>query len=335
MPKLLSDDDQLQLIDTLADGAWHSGAALAARYGISRAALAKRIDRLDDWGLSIETRSGLGYRLAAPLQRLDAARIRAALQPATQQCLRRVQALPRTDSTNQRLLDSDAGDDPQAVFADLQTAGRGRRGRVWRSPFAANIYGSLAWTFPAWPPQLGTVSLLVGIACAQALQAQGLGAVRLKWPNDLRVGSAKLGGILIEQRGEAGGACRLVIGIGINVAMTAVQAAAIDQAWTTVDAQRAAAGLAPVSREALIAAVLDRLVAALQRFAEEGFAPFLADWQALDLTAGQPVLVLEGEQGFEAIARGINGDGALLVEDAQGGLRALHAGEVSLRLGAS
>ena len=127
----------------------------------------------------------------------------------------------RVDSTNQRLIEAASAGDPQALFAEAQSAGRGRRGRDWRSPFGANLYLSLAWSFAGWPPKLGTLPLAIGITAARALAACGLPGVQLKWPNDLRIGDAKLGGILIESRSEIGGSCRVIIGLGLNVAMTA------------------------------------------------------------------------------------------------------------------
>ncbi len=331
MARTLGEAEVLHLIDALAAGEWQSGEALAAQAGITRAALAKRVEHLREWGMVVETQPGLGYRLQRPLDRLDVAQLRGMLAPATRECMRALDVLVRTDSTNQRLLDADPASDPQALFAELQTSGRGRRGRVWRSPFGANLYFSLAWTFPAWPPQLGTASLAVGIVCAKVLRALGVGAVMLKWPNDLRVGDAKLGGILIEQRGEAGGTCRLVIGIGINVAMTSEQAGVLDQAWTSVHREMVRVGCVPVSRNALAAALLDALVAMLVRFEHEGFAPFVADWPGFDATMNRPVRMLGIEPSLEGIARGIDASGALIVE-ADGQRHHLHAGEVSLRL---
>jgi BirA family transcriptional regulator, biotin operon repressor / biotin---[acetyl-CoA-carboxylase] ligase len=330
MARPLGEDELLRLIDALASGEWCSGEALAAQAGVTRAALAKRVSHLRDWGLDVEAEAGRGYRLSQPLQRLDAAAIRAALAPATRDRLRSVEVLARTDSTNQRLLEADAAQDPQALFAELQTAGRGRRGRSWRSPFGANLYLSLAWSFAAWPPQLSALSLAVGVACARALRAAGLDAVMLKWPNDLRVGDDKLGGILIEQRGEAGGACRVVIGIGLNVAMTPAQAGNLGQPWISLHAALAAAGRQPPPRNALAAGLLDQLVAALLQFDTAGFEPFLHDWNTLDLTANRPVRI-EGAEPLQGIARGVDPQGALIVE-AQGQRRQVHSGEVSLRL---
>ena len=180
MARTLDEAELLKLVDALADGRLCSGEVLAARAGITRAALAKRMDHLRDWGLDLIAEAGRGYRLAAPLERLETERIRDALPASASKLLRRLDVLPRTDSTNQRLLEADPAQDPQALFAELQTAGRGRRGRAWRSPFGANLYFSLAWTFQSWPPQLTALPLAVGVACALALRKLGIDMALLR-----------------------------------------------------------------------------------------------------------------------------------------------------------
>lgn len=331
MTRALDDAALLPLADALAAGDWVSGEALAAAAGVSRAALAKRIAQIEAWGLDIEARPGLGYRLSTPLERLDAATIRAGLSPASAARLAELEVALRVDSTNQRLIEATSSADPQALFAEAQTAGRGRRGRDWRSPFGANLYLSLAWSFTGWPPKLGTLPLAVGVVAARALETAGLPGVQLKWPNDLRIGEAKLGGILIESRSEIGGACRVIVGLGLNVAMTAAQGAHLEQAWTSVHASQAAAGRPPASRTALATLLLDGLLVALAQFEQDGFASFLDDWNRLDLAAGRAVRI-DGATALEGRACGIDPDGALIVESADGRRHHLHAGEVSLRL---
>ncbi len=325
MAVTLSEAELLNLVDALADGEWHSGEDLAALAGITRAALSKRMEKLRDWQLDIETRTGLGYKLVAPLQRLDAA----ALQSAVPNVQVRVAAV--TDSTNAQLLASNSEADPQALFAEFQTAGRGRRGREWVSPFGANLYLSLAWSFPQWPRQLTALPLAVGVACARALREVGLDAVQLKWPNDLHVDGRKLGGILIEHRAEAGGPCRVIIGIGINVAMTGAQAQTVTQPWIGLHEALAAHGKPLVARRDFAAALLKQLSQAVKTFEQSGFDAFAADWSALDLTRDREVTV-QGQHGaYNAIARGVDEQGALVVE-ALGQLQTIHSGEVSLRL---
>ena len=325
MAVTLSEAELLNLVDALADGEWHSGEDLAALAGITRAALSKRMEKLRDWQLDIETRTGLGYKLTLPLQRLAAAALQAAV-PGVQ-----VRVAAVTDSTNAQLLASNSDTDPQALFAEFQTAGRGRRGREWVSPFGANLYLSLAWSFPQWPRQLTTLSLVVGVACARALREVGLDAVRLKWPNDLHVNGRKLGGILIEHRAEAGGPCRVIIGIGINVAMTGVQAQTVNQPWIGLHEALALHGQPLIERRAFAAALLVQLTKTLKIFEQTGFEAFAADWAALDLTRDREVTV-QGQNGaYNGIARGVDDQGALMVE-ALGQLQTVHSGEVSLRL---
>ena len=321
----LSEAELLNLVDALADGEWHSGEDLAARAGITRAALSKRMEKLRDWQLDIETRTGLGYKLAVPLQRLDEAALQATV-PGVQ-----VRVAAVTDSTNAQLLASSADNDPQVLFAEFQTAGRGRRGREWVSPFGANLYLSLAWSFPQWPRQLTALPLAVGVACARALREAGLNAVGLKWPNDLHVDGRKLGGILIEHRAEAGGPCRVIIGIGINVAMTGAQAQTVTQPWIGLHEALAAHGQPLVSRRVFASALLKQLTQAVRNFEQSGFDAFASDWSALDLTRDREVTV-QGQQGsYNAIARGVDEQGALVVESL-GQLQTIHSGEVSLRL---
>ena len=184
MTRALDDEALLPLVDALAAGDWLSGEALATAAGVTRAALAKRISQIEAWGLDIEARPGLGYRLSAPLERLDAARL------AASPLLRKVDVALRVDSTNQRLIEAPSADDPQALFAEAQTA-RPRSAwsrlalAVWRQ--SVSVAGL---ELPGWPPKLGCLPLAVGVAATRALSASGLEGVQLKWPNDLRIGAA-------------------------------------------------------------------------------------------------------------------------------------------------
>src|SRR5690606_25371728 len=155
-------------------------------------------------------------------------------------------------------------------------------------------------------------------------------AVGLKWPNDLQVDGRKLGGILLEHRGEAGGGCRIVAGIGINLDVPAERADAIGQPWINLTEACASAGRTPPGRNALAASLLQRLHALFRDYAESGFAPHAAAWDALDVTRERIVRVIQGDGGFEGRARGVDADGALIV-DAGGRTHRLHSGEVSVR----
>jgi BirA family biotin operon repressor/biotin-[acetyl-CoA-carboxylase] ligase len=316
-----------ELLLRLANGP-ASGAALARELGLTRAAIWKRVQNLRDAGVDIDAHPTRGYALAMPLTLLDAMRIGSALAPAARAELAGLQVDFETDSTQARALAAPPPAQGCAVFlAERQTAGRGRRGRSWASPLAAHLYVSVARRFAGGFASLGGLSLAVGVAVAEALRSAGVEQVALKWPNDLVVADRKLGGILIDLRGEAQGPCEAVIGIGLNWRMPAAAARGIDQPWC--DLATLAPGAWP-DRNALAVHVLDALLPALARFEHDGLAPFAARWRALDALAGRPVRVLDGERRHEGTALGIDATGALRVRHADGE-RCWHSGEVSVR----
>ncbi|HSR65233.1 MAG TPA: biotin--[acetyl-CoA-carboxylase] ligase, partial [Xanthomonadaceae bacterium] len=236
-----------------------------------------------------------------------------------------------TDSTNTRLLERPTPDEGVAVLlAERQTGGRGRRGRAWASPLAANIYLSLARSFRGGLARLPGLSLVAGVATAEALHALGFTGARLKWPNDLVVpegrGMRKLGGLLVEGGGEHAGPARAVIGLGLNVRMPDAFAAAIDQPWIDL----ATLAGAPVSRNRVVAALLAHWLPALAQFDAEGLDGFLPRYAALDALAGREVAVDTTGGTRSGIALGLAADGALRVRFAEGEQR-VHSGEVSVR----
>ena len=319
------------LLQRLAGGPV-SGDVLAGEVGLTRAAVWKRIEALRDAGIAIEVAPGRGYHLAQPLDLLDIEAIRAALPASVHTGLADLEVAWSLDSTNSELLRRDTPARGCAVLlAERQTGGRGRRGREWASPLAAHLYLSLARRFEGGLARLGGLSLVAGVAACEALQALGFPQLRLKWPNDLVVndgaGLRKLGGLLVEGGGEAGGAARAVVGIGVNVRMPAAFSSAIDQPWT----QLAALAPAPPARNLLAAGLLAQLLPALDVFDAQGLAPFLPRYAALDALAGRPVQVHEAERSWDAQALGIAEDGALRVRDDAGDIRLVHAGDVSVR----
>ncbi len=305
-----------------------SGDALARRFGVTRAAVWKRVRGLREAGVAVTGSAGRGYALAQPLDLLDASEIRAALPAPAAAELAALDIAWSLDSTNAELLRREPPARGTAVLlAERQTAGRGRRGRAWASPLAANLYLSLSRRYGGGLARLGGLSLAAGVAVGEALRALGAGGVGVKWPNDIVADGRKLGGLLVEGSGEPAGAARAVVGVGLNVRMPAAQAAAIDQPWGDL------AGLpGPLpSRSALAATLLAHLLPALALFDREGLAPFLPRHAALDALRGRPVSVLGGDGSVHAgIALGVAEDGALRV-DIDGGERRFHSGEVSVR----
>ena len=320
---------RFRLLGLLADGHFHSGEALGAALDLSRAGVWKLVQSLADLGLEVSAVPGRGYRLEHAFQLLDAERILSAVDPAARGRLARVEVLPTVDSTNRFLQSLGASGAPSGTvcLAEHQSAGRGRRGRTWISPFGAALYLSLLWRFPLAPAALGPLSVAVGVLVAEALEELGVEGAGLKWPNDLLWRGRKLAGVLTEVAGEATGPAQVVIGLGVNVHLPPAVGDAIDQPW--VDLSTIQGGR--VDRNVLASRLLERLSIGLDRFSREGFAPFRGAWDRLDLARGRPVVMTLGEGRVAGTCRGLDDSGALLVES-QGRTGRYLSGEVSLRL---
>ena len=310
-----------------------SGAALARNAGQTRAAIWKHVNALREAGVAIDVRPGRGYALTHPLELLDAAAILAQLPAGQRDAIAALEVAWSLDSTNSELLRRSTPTIGAAVLlAERQSGGRGRRGREWASPLAANLYLSLARMFGGGLARLPGLSLVAGVATVEALHALGFGGVRLKWPNDLVVadgdGLRKLGGLLAEGGGEVAGPARAVLGLGLNVAMPAAAAAAIAQPW--IDLATLADGVAP-SRNTLAATLLAHWLPALAEFDAHGLVPFLPRYARLDALAGREVVLhADGGDARNGLALGLAADGALRVRIGTTE-HGIHAGEVSVR----
>lgn len=319
-----------ELLRLLADGSLHSGEELAASLAISRAAVWKQLQQLDEWGVGLDAQAGQGYRLSAPLDLLDAGAIRAALPSWSAGRLRQLEVHEELDSTSDRLLavkDLPAGRF-DACLAEFQRAGRGRRGRRWLAPFGSGLCLSVNWSFRDAPAALGALSLAAGVAVLRALRRLGFHDLALKWPNDIVRGTKKLGGILIDLRGEAAGPAYVVVGVGINLRLPpAVKEVLGAEGLEATDL----AEIGPVpGRSLAVSALINELALALEEFGARGMSAFADEWQGADALANRPVRVLQGEQTLEGLARGVDADGALLL-DAGDGRRRILSGEVSVR----
>ncbi|WP_105664504.1 bifunctional biotin--[acetyl-CoA-carboxylase] ligase/biotin operon repressor BirA [Cronobacter dublinensis] len=310
----------LTLISLLADGDFHSGEQLGEKLGMSRAAINKHIQTLRDWGIDVFTVPGKGYSLPGPIQLLDETFIHSYIKSGS------VTVLPVIDSTNQYLMDRlselDSGD---ACIAEYQQAGRGRRGRKWFSPFGANLYLSMYWRLDQGPAAAIGLSLVIGIVMAEVLHELGADHVRVKWPNDLYLNDRKLAGILVELTGKTGDAAQIVIGAGINLAMRQVESDIVNQGWINLQE----AGI-KVDRNMLAVKLIEKLRSSLREFEQEGLAPFLARWEKLDNFIHRQVKLIIGEREIYGISRGIDNQGALLLEQ-NGVIKPWVGGEISLR----
>ena len=313
-----------KLLTVLSDGEFHSGEDLCRRLGVSRTAVWKQIARLQELGIQVNAVKGRGYRLPQRVDLLSLPTIYEHLDKDACDIFKRIDLELVTESTNR--LAAAASIMPYVCLAELQTAGRGRRGREWVSPFAANVYLSLAWRFTEAAASLDSLSLCMAVALLRALRGLGCVDLQLKWPNDLLCNGKKLAGILLEASGEVGGSISVVVGIGLNVAMTQGQGKSIEQDWAALndilDRQ--------VSRNEVVAAILTEMASAFPAFERQGFAAFEQDWRSFDCLANRAVVLHLGVEDVSGVARGVDATGALRVEH-EGTVKLYRGGEVSVR----
>ncbi|MBD9657203.1 bifunctional biotin--[acetyl-CoA-carboxylase] ligase/biotin operon repressor BirA [Pseudomonas sp. PDM12] len=312
------------LLRLLQDGQFHSGEELGAAVGVSRAAIWKRLQALEaEFDLQIHKVRGRGYRLEAPLSLLDSDSLYASsIYPIT--------LLQQVDSTNAQAMRHLASGavPPFLIIAEQQTAGRGRRGRSWASPFGENLYYSLVLRVSGGMRQLEGLSLVVGLALLQALRDAGVTEAGLKWPNDLLVGGRKIAGILLELSGDPADVCHVVIGIGVNINMRVTpQGEVIDQPWTSL---RQVVG-EQIDRNAFVASLNRQLERYLHLHQAEGFAALREQWEASHLWQGRAVVLAAGAQAIHGRVLGVDDTGALRL-DIDGQEKVFSGGELSLRL---
>ncbi|MEK1907772.1 MAG: bifunctional biotin--[acetyl-CoA-carboxylase] ligase/biotin operon repressor BirA [Pseudomonas sp.] len=314
-----------EVLKLLKDGEFHSGEALGAALGVSRAAVWKRLQHLGaDLGLAIHSVRGRGYRLASPISLLDYERLVAGLAGlGWSVCIS--ESLDSTNAEVLRQLSSGVAA-PCVVLAETQSSGRGRRGRLWVSPFAENLYYSLGLRIEGGVYPLEGLSLTVGLAVLRALREAGCSAAGLKWPNDVLVSGRKIAGVLLELSGDPAGSCQVVIGIGVNTNMLPGRVE-VDQPWTSL---RQELGVL-VDRTDLALSLSGWLQHYLDAHRRQGFSALRDEWQAGHLWQGREVVLSAGPQRLEGVVLGVDGLGALRL-DVAGEERSFSGGELSLRL---
>jgi len=317
----------LQVLRLLADANFRSGTDLGRALGITRAAVWNAVRDLEERGLPFDKVRGRGYRLAEPVELLDADAVNALL--AGRDATVTLDVIDECASTNTLLMERALAGAASgtAIACEEQTAGRGRRGNAWHAAVGGGLAFSLLWRFTGGAATLAGLSLAVGVACVRACERLDIAGVRLKWPNDLIHDGAKLGGILIELSGDALGPTSAVIGIGLNVRLPADFEKRIDQTVTDLATM---AGNAP-SRNALLAALLAENARVLREFERAGFAAFRDEWTRHHAYRDQPVTLTRGDGArVNGRAVGIAENGALVIETGDG-IERFHSGDVSLR----
>lgn len=314
----------------LADGKFHSGEDVARSLGRSRTTLSDALKVAPDMGVEIFSVPGRGYRLAAPIEFLDASLLKRSLDGSGVQ----VVVVDEIASTSTRLMAmaAEGASSGTCLAAEWQSAGRGRRGRSWVSSLGGSLTFSLLWRFERGAGHLAGLSLAVGAAVARALAAHGVARAQVKWPNDIVVDFRKIAGILVETTGDIQGPSVAVVGVGVNHRLGERTLEGIDQAVTDVWHCAGSSAAAAPSRNALLASLLTELAATLRRFETSGFAAERDSWRSLHAYHGRAVRVLPAhEPAFDAVVADVAPDGALVVTLPDGRSLALASAEISLR----
>lgn len=321
----------LDVLRLLEDGQFHSGEAIGRALGITRGSVSNALAGVEAFGLAVETRHGRGYRLLTPVQWLSRDRIAGHL--GGQAARFDITVLDRTGSTNSDLLVAAAHGAPSGTVrvAELQTGGRGRRGRDWHSGLGGALTFSVLWRFDQGAGFLSGLSLAAGIALLRTLHRQhgrhaGVNEIRLKWPNDLLWRHLKLAGILIELGGEVMGPTVAVIGVGINLRLPEAIKSRIDQ--PVVDLTKIGID---ADRNLLCADLLAELAVVLDRFSESGFGPLREEWNRAHAYQDKMVrLRMPDRSEIEGRIRGVAEDGALELATGSA-VRKFYGGKISLR----
>ncbi|MBQ4851229.1 bifunctional biotin--[acetyl-CoA-carboxylase] ligase/biotin operon repressor BirA [Pseudoalteromonas sp. MMG012] len=319
--------NKLAILHALNQGGFISGQFLATQLGISRAAISKHIKSLQEMGIDIFSLNGKGYCLNESLPLLNHQDVVASLQRLS--CRNSVEVQPIIDSTNSELMrriqQGEALESGQVLVAEMQQAGRGRRGRVWQSPFGANLYYSYYWRLDDGLQAAMGVSIAVGLAVYDAIEALYGLSVELKWPNDIYLNGRKLAGVLVELEGQVEGPCHLVIGIGINLQMPENASKGIDQPWTDL-----ASHTHSLDKNVLVAQLTHSLAQRLSLYEKSGLTAMVEQWNKVNAFANEMVTLSTGMRTWRGICEGIDPQGGIVLRQ-DGELKSYYGGEISLR----
>ena len=326
---------QSELIKILADGEFHSGEDIGASLGVSRAAIWKQLQKLEAMNIPVHSVKGRGYRLPEAVQLLEQEKLNAYGFPVDK--FSSCDLALSLDSTNDSMMSlAETNFNGRHIcFAEMQSAGRGRRGRNWISPFARNLYFSVLWPFSQGIAAIQGLSLAVGLAINDGLKQLGIQNTGLKWPNDILAKDAqgqyraKLGGILIELTGDVTDACQVVIGVGLNLDIQPRDLALIEQDATGI--KQLLEKPDSLDRNQVAAVMVSSLYDTLETFSQQGFAPLAQKWNAANAFDGEEVRLILPSSEIRGRCTGVNQKGELRLDTSEGE-QFFNAGEVSLRL---
>ena len=303
---------------------------LSNQLNLTGVSIRRYIEWLQSTGIEIRIVKGKGYHVAYPVTLFNAEKIVSMLPVHMQQKIM-VTAVLSTGSTNDEVKRHDWHDDKEmyVCFADHQTYGRGRRGRMWQSPLGHNVYGSLRWKVHRGLSEISGLSLVMGISLIATLKSyQAKMELRLKWPNDVLWRKKKIAGVLIEVSKDTKGRCDIVLGVGVNLMMPKLLNAHIDQPITDL---YSILGYA-VDKNHFAKRLIMQIFHDLSQFSLCGFSYFYTLWNEYDDFIGKQVVLKEAACTVtEGICLGVDRQGHLNV-NVLGQIKKFANGEISLRL---
>ena len=319
------------VLSILSDGKFHSGEAIAKNFNVSRVLIWQVIAEAEKLGVEIFSVRGKGYSLSHSIQLLDEVKIKQSIGEMASWI--NIKVFDVVDSTNNFLMQEAPKAYPHAscVAANIQTSGKGRRGRQWQSSLGENLTFSFLWRFTKGTSALSGLSLAVGVSLIRSLKKINLKEALLKWPNDILVKDdeayKKLAGILIEVQGDMDGQSAAIIGVGINLKLSKNQLAKIDQP---------AIGISQciedeIDPNQILGIIIKDLTEVLAQFELNSFESFKDEWQSYDAFHDQSISISSSDGGMiSGKEHGVNNTGALEVIT-EGGIKTFSSGEVSIR----
>ena len=321
-------NNRIKLLRLMSDGKFHSGEELGKILSVSRTAVWKVIRSFQHYGLDVYSIKGKGHRLTQAIEFLDSNHLLSCVDPEIARLIRSITIHTEIDSTNQYLLAKSESSDlhGHVALAEFQSSGRGRRGNAWVSPFGAGISLSVGWHFDPAPDPLAIISLAAGVAVIRTLREFEITDAGLKWPNDIFWQGRKLGGTLLEMRGESAGPCDVVLGVGVNFSFPKVETEIINQPWVDLASIKQ-----PLpSRNIFAATLISEIVRILDGFDEKNVPGIIAEWRQYDCMKGRKVTLLLPGQSVIGQVIGIDDNGSLLMS-INDRVSRFSSGEISLR----
>jgi len=319
----------IKLLEIISSGEVHSGEELATKLNVSRAAVWKSIRYLKTLGLKIKAIRGKGYCLDKKFEFLSPQDIRKMMSKRSKKSCQDIDIFFQIKSTNLHLLNRLSHNSIHGftIFAEYQSEGRGRRNKKWISPIGSGVCFSIGWHFEVMPISLELLSLYMGVAVARSLDSIGIENVGLKWPNDIIVGERKIGGILLDIKGESTGPLNIVIGIGINYELPKHPPLNIDQPVTDICSTTGER----FSRNMISAILLSNIFEILYDLELGKNLNLINEWRKYDCYLGRKAALILPNQKIIGVLKGVDDQGSLLML-VDGELSSYRSGEVSLRM---